>query len=282
MPARRLNTFANWGLAALGVLVLVLACTGLVRAAPEPLQQRAGGALRIAGSSGRRAILSGVNLAPGGTVRGAVTIADRGSAAATLKLSALNLAGGGGSGAPLAAALRLTVRDVTRHSNGIVYSGPLSGLHVLAVGALAPHERRRYSFEATMPDPGPGVVDDALAGAWTTVDFGWRLTPARTASLRHPLPRRRWAEPHLRHRRRRPHPGGAGRDRLVGGQGNDCLVGGPGHDRLEGGPGNDTIRARDGVADRVECGTGYDLAVVDRLDRVRGCERVKRPAPVRP
>ena len=65
--ARRLNTLANWGLAALGVLVLGLACTGLVRAAPEPLQQRAGGALRIAGSSGQRAILSATDLAPGAT-----------------------------------------------------------------------------------------------------------------------------------------------------------------------------------------------------------------------
>lgn len=103
--------------------------------------------------------------------------------------------------------------------------------------------------------------------------------------------------------------GDSGKDRLVGGDGNDRLCGGTGRDTLDGGAGNDrltgdacfprpsrpgsrnatvnryqggagtdTIDARNGRREIVDCGTGRrDLAIVDRNDRVRGCERVKRP-----
>ena len=70
--------------------------------------------------------------------------------------------------------------------------------------------------------------------------------------------------------------GGKGNDVLYGGRGNDVLDGGPGNDRLFGGPGNDTLRARDGRRDLVDCGPGRDRAVVDRIDRVSGCELVRR------
>ncbi len=80
--------------------------------------------------------------------------------------------------------------------------------------------------------------------------------------------------------------GGPGRDRLSGqpgadllngARGNDRLVGGTGPDRLNGGPGNDFISARRGSRDTVRCGGGRrDVAVVDRRDRVSGCERVRR------
>jgi Ca2+-binding RTX toxin-like protein len=63
---------------------------------------------------------------------------------------------------------------------------------------------------------------------------------------------------------------------LFGGRGNDLLDGGRGCDRLYGGPGNDTLRARDGQQDVVDCGPGFDVAHVDRVDRVSACERVLR------
>ncbi|MEX2103579.1 MAG: Ig-like domain-containing protein, partial [Gaiellaceae bacterium] len=71
--------------------------------------------------------------------------------------------------------------------------------------------------------------------------------------------------------------GGAGNDRLVGGGGRDVLTGGPGRNTYLAGAGNDTVRARNGRRERVNCGKGRrDRAVVDRRDRVRGCERVTR------
>jgi len=70
--------------------------------------------------------------------------------------------------------------------------------------------------------------------------------------------------------------GGRGNDVLNGGAGADVLDGGAGVDRLFGGPGNDTLKARDGARDLVDCGPGRDLALVDRLDRLSGCEHVVR------
>jgi Ca2+-binding RTX toxin-like protein len=65
-------------------------------------------------------------------------------------------------------------------------------------------------------------------------------------------------------------------DRVFGGPGRDRLHGGLGVDSLAAGAGNDVVFARDGRADRVGCGRGKDVAVVDRRDHVgRGCENVK-------
>jgi Ca2+-binding RTX toxin-like protein len=71
--------------------------------------------------------------------------------------------------------------------------------------------------------------------------------------------------------------GRGGADRMFGNSGRDRLDGGAGRDRLRGGSGDDRLVARDGFRDVVDCGSGRaDRATVDRLDRVRGCERVAR------
>ena len=74
--------------------------------------------------------------------------------------------------------------------------------------------------------------------------------------------------------------GGTGADVLHGGDGNDHMRGDQGSDHISGGPGNDTIDARDGTRDVVDCGPGKkDTVLADKLDRVRGCERVLFRAP---
>jgi hypothetical protein len=73
--------------------------------------------------------------------------------------------------------------------------------------------------------------------------------------------------------------GGAGDDQVTGGGGADRMNGGRGHDLLAGGRGRDLIEARDGMRDRVRCGSGRDRVHADRRDRLRGCE-VKGPVPV--
>lgn len=71
--------------------------------------------------------------------------------------------------------------------------------------------------------------------------------------------------------------GGPGNDKLFGQAGSDRLTGGKGRDTLDGGAGNDTLNARDRTKDTVKCGSGRkDTATVDRIDKVSGCERVKR------
>jgi Ca2+-binding RTX toxin-like protein len=86
--------------------------------------------------------------------------------------------------------------------------------------------------------------------------------------------------------------GGRGDDRLRGGTGNDVTHGGASDDRLVGGAGRDLLRGASGadrlvsrerraagqarVSDRVDCGPGRpDLAVADRRDHVKRCERVR-------
>lgn len=70
---------------------------------------------------------------------------------------------------------------------------------------------------------------------------------------------------------------GAGDDTLValggdqtldGAAGDDDLEGGDGADILRGGDGDDVIDARDGVADEISCGQGFDEVVADLVDPV--------------
>lgn len=63
---------------------------------------------------------------------------------------------------------------------------------------------------------------------------------------------------------------------LEGERGRDLIAGAGGEDRLIGGHGADRMLAADGERDEVNCGSQKDRAVVDRIDRVRGCERVRR------
>jgi hypothetical protein len=54
-------------------------------------------------------------------------------------------------------------------------------------------------------------------------------------------------------------------------------MGGSGHNGYTGGPGNDTISADNRTKETVNCGPGkHDRAIVDKGDRVRGCEKVTR------
>ncbi len=75
--------------------------------------------------------------------------------------------------------------------------------------------------------------------------------------------------------------GGAGDDKLLGAglrglgrSGNDVVIGGPGEDILSGGDGADRILARDGGRDRIDCGPGQDVALVDGVDITSRCEHV--------
>jgi dienelactone hydrolase len=70
--------------------------------------------------------------------------------------------------------------------------------------------------------------------------------------------------------------GEGGPDRVAGGKGKDVVSGGPKKDRLAGGAGPDKMLARDNKRDVVLCGKGKDRALVDGVDKLRGCEKVAR------
>ena len=81
--------------------------------------------------------------------------------------------------------------------------------------------------------------------------------------------------------------GESGNDRLWGGGRDDTLDGGTGADRLwpgwgsdvvDAGSGNDIVNAgeNDSAMDSIDCGGGFDRAVINRRDKVFNCERVTR------
>jgi Ca2+-binding RTX toxin-like protein len=273
MGGPRMRIAGGWALFAIGVVGLALVFSGLGSAEARSLKTRAGGAMRIAGSGGDEAILGATNLAPGDSVRGTVEIRNLGHSPAALTLAPRDLRDlPGPGGGRLSAGLQLTVRDVTGGSSGIVYSGPFGSLRTLRVGALAKGERRRYAFEATLPDGPSPVADDPFAGGSTEVDYRWTLTGAAGAKCATRIFGDRGANRVVGTVGGDRIVGGPGRDRLLGEGGEDCLVGGPGRDRLSGGPGDDTIRSRDGSADVIDCGDGDDLVIADSKDVLRACE----------
>jgi Tol biopolymer transport system component len=70
--------------------------------------------------------------------------------------------------------------------------------------------------------------------------------------------------------------GGMGDDYIDAGNGDDSIVGGAGRDTIIARGGHDVIYARDGRLDWIDCGSESDIAVVDRIDHTRGCEKVFR------
>jgi Ca2+-binding RTX toxin-like protein len=67
---------------------------------------------------------------------------------------------------------------------------------------------------------------------------------------------------------------GPGADTVYGARGDDRLEGNEGNDGIFGGKGADTLVSSDGVSrnDRVFGGPGRDTCIIDRGDRVQGCE----------
>lgn len=79
--------------------------------------------------------------------------------------------------------------------------------------------------------------------------------------------------------------GGAGNDKLSGGAANDSLSGGAGNDKLSGGSGkntysggagNDNINSKNRKKESVSCGKGRDKVKADEVDKLKGCEVVRR------
>jgi hypothetical protein len=79
--------------------------------------------------------------------------------------------------------------------------------------------------------------------------------------------------------------GGPADDHIVGSSASNTLDGGPGNDVIEGkegfdsflgGDGNDQILSRDGRSERLDCGEGADIAILDTSDGESSCETANR------
>jgi hypothetical protein len=76
--------------------------------------------------------------------------------------------------------------------------------------------------------------------------------------------------------------GRGGFDCLKGHSGDDEIDGGLATDLLQGGPGDDSLSSRDGKRDKLNCGPGEDIALVDQRDVVKGCETLRVQTRLRP
>jgi spore coat-associated protein N len=149
-------------------------------ARPEARLQLADGTLSQSNPLGGAAILSAHDMRPGDVATGSVTIANTGSVAGDFSLSSFDVTDvPGRRGGLLSGVLSATVRDVTDPAAPRqVYAGPLGSMPVRQLGALAPGERRTYSFAVALP-AAVSRLDD-VQGASVSVGYRWRAVTATT------------------------------------------------------------------------------------------------------
>jgi hypothetical protein len=135
---------------------------------------RAAGAFEISNSVDGTPIFAATGIAPGGSIKGKVTIEDPGSIPVALKLERGELTDVAGIGGGLLSDhLQLTVADVTKAgAPRAVYSGPLDSMPEQHAGELEPGASRTYEFTATLPDGAPSA-QNALQDASTTIAYSW-------------------------------------------------------------------------------------------------------------
>ena len=120
---------------------------------------------------------------------------------------------------------------------------------------------RRWPARATTCSAAAPAATASSAAAATTSSAARRAPTASTAA-------RAATSFHGRHQQRPPDRRRGDRRRAAGGAGRN---------RYTSSAGNDKVSAVNGKRDRVDCGAGRrDSARVDRRDRVKGCERVRR------
>lgn len=162
------------GLLILGfLLVLAIAAAAYAELSRQPTESPQGplltaraGAITIGNSRRGRAVFVADNLLPGQSRQGSVTITNP-----NLQPLNLSLFPRLTSGRPLAEATQL---KLVRPGRGRLYSGPLAAMPKLALGQLAPGEKREYRFEATLPDN----AANALQGRRGSLDLVWSANAA--------------------------------------------------------------------------------------------------------
>jgi Ca2+-binding RTX toxin-like protein len=290
---RRLIATAVLACALVGASQLFAAVIVSHNTGPQ-MRTTAAGALSLSNSKEGAAIFTASNLAPGHSTEGTVTIANTGSAAGSLALSATELSDSPGTyGGNLSEVLDLQIAETG--SGTEVYSGTLDSMPEQQLGPLAAGESRTYRFSVRMADGGAApsdyTGDNLYQRATTSLSYDWTLTeipdeggPEPLASPEPPPAAPATPAPAAPAQERpagQAHPGApltgtprddllsgtprhdliyglAGGDRIFGRGGGDYLLGGSGADFVDGGAGGDRLRGGIG-SDRIAGGPGPDI-----------------------
>lgn len=140
----------------------------------EMLASPSGNPLGLSNSKNGVAILGASNMKPGGSTNGTVTLTNTGSVDSDLALQRQNLHDTAGpNGGALSEVLQLKVENVTKATPTTIYSGKLSTMPNVNLGAFpkkAPGQT--YRFTVTLPK----TAGDRYESATTRVDYVWVQT----------------------------------------------------------------------------------------------------------
>jgi len=165
----------------LGVLALGLAFAAPGEGAPRLQLASATGSLTLSNSKDGAAIFNAAGMRPGEEASGSVTIGNTGTVGAALSVAPASTQDApGASGGRLSDRLQLLVLDITDvQAPRTVYSGVLTAMPAVALGALDAGTQRTFLFVAKLL---PGADDNAYQGAALSTAFAWSATgtPAAT------------------------------------------------------------------------------------------------------
>jgi Ca2+-binding RTX toxin-like protein len=304
---RRLVATAVLAAALFGATQLFAAVIVPHNAGPQ-MRTMAGGAFSMSNSRDGAAIFTASNLAPGHSTEGTVTIANTGSAAGSLALSASELSDSPGTyGGALSEVLDLQIAATGSGPDTEVYAGRFDSMPEQQLSPLAPGESRTYRFSVSLPDGGSPSADwsgdNVYQDASVSIAYDWTLTEsaggggteppeaAPTAPVSPgPIPPDPQDSPSDKmigtpSANRLVGSAGddliyglAGSDRLFGMGGGDYLLGGSGVDWVWGGAGSDRLRGGVG-RDHIYGGSGADVILardgeVDTVDCGPGADIV--------
>jgi hypothetical protein len=130
--------------------------------------------IQLSSSAANQAIVAASGMKPGDSRQGTIAIGNKGTAAATVVLKATGL-----SGPALAAAIDLTVDDVTGGGSTQKWSGKLGAFGSADLGTFGPATTREYRLTLSWP---LASNEASLQGASTSLTFQWNGTAKGSAA----------------------------------------------------------------------------------------------------
>jgi hypothetical protein len=161
------------------VAIVIAAASGAVftSSSANPENTFTAGNLQQSNSRPNVAILSAVDMVPGDTEEGQVTIANTGDVSGQFRLASSGITDKPGpNGGKLSEVLTLKIVD----GSSTVYDGEFNAMPAQNLGSWPAGEEREYTFTVTFPDSGTPASatggDNAYKDSETKIDFTWTAT----------------------------------------------------------------------------------------------------------